>query len=37
MKVIIAGAGKIGTYIAERIAEEAHDVTVIEANAAKAE
>jgi len=37
MKVIIAGAGKIGTYIAERITEEAHDVTVIEANAAKAE
>jgi len=37
MKVIIAGAGKIGTYIAERIAEEAHDVTVIEANAAKGE
>jgi trk system potassium uptake protein TrkA len=37
MKVIIAGAGEIGTYIAERIADESHDVTVIEANAAKAE
>ncbi len=32
MNVIIAGAGEVGAYIAERIAEEAHDVTVIEAD-----
>jgi len=32
MNVTIAGAGEVGTYIAERIAEEAHDVTVIEAD-----
>ena len=37
MNVIIAGAGEVGTYIAERVAEEAHDVTLIEADAAKAE
>ena len=37
MKVIIAGAGEVGTYIAERIAEEAHDVTVIEADTVKGE
>jgi len=37
MNVIIAGAGEVGTYIAERIAEEAHDVTVIEADTVKGE
>jgi trk system potassium uptake protein TrkA len=37
MKVIIAGAGEVGTYIAERIAEEAHDVTVIETDTVKGE
>ncbi len=37
MNVIIAGAGEVGTYIAERIAEETHDVTVIEADIAKGE
>ena len=37
MNVIIAGAGEVGTYIAERVADEAHDVTVIEADVAKAE
>ena len=37
MKVIIAGAGEVGTYIAERIAEEAHDVTVIEIDPVKGE
>ncbi len=37
MKVVIAGAGEIGAYIAEKIAEDAHDVTVIEANSVKAE
>jgi len=35
MKVIIAGAGDVGTYIAEKIANDAHDVTVIEANTTK--
>jgi trk system potassium uptake protein TrkA len=37
MNVIIAGAGEVGTYIAERVAEETHDVTLIETDAAKAE
>ncbi len=37
MNVIIAGAGEVGTYIAERIAEEAHDVTVIEADTVRGE
>jgi trk/ktr system potassium uptake protein len=37
MNVIIAGAGEVGTYIAERVAEEVHDVTLIEADVAKAE
>ncbi|AQT66944.1 Trk system potassium uptake protein TrkA [Anaerohalosphaera lusitana] len=37
MRVIIAGAGEVGTYIAERIAEEQHDVTVIEIDMDRAE
>mgnify|MGYP006287220957 FL=1 len=36
MNVTIAGAGEVGTYIAERITEEAHDVTVIESNVERA-
>ena len=29
MKIIIAGAGKIGSSVAEILAEEGHDVTVV--------
>ncbi len=35
MNVIIAGAGEGGAYIAEKVAEESHDVTVIEADTVK--
>ena len=35
MNVIIAGAGEVGIYIAEKITAEAHDVTIIETDPAK--
>ena len=35
MNVIIAGAGEVGAYIAEKVAEESHDVTVIESDTVK--
>ena len=37
MNVIIAGAGEVGIYIAEKITAEAHDVTIIEADTGKVE
>jgi len=35
MNVIIAGAGEVGTYIAEKVTAESHDVTIIEVDPAK--
>ncbi len=32
MKIIVAGAGKVGYTVAEQLAEEHHDVTVIDSN-----
>lgn len=32
MKIIIAGAGKVGKTVAEQLADEGHDVTVIDRN-----
>ena len=37
MNIIIAGVGEVGRYIAETIVADAHDVTVIDADAAKAQ
>lgn len=37
MNVVIAGAGEVGTYIAEKITEEAIDVTIIESDPQKVE
>ncbi len=37
MNIIIAGAGEVGRYIAEVVVADAHDVTVIDADVAKAE
>lgn len=30
MKIVICGAGKIGTYLIERLVQEGHDVTVVD-------
>ena len=35
MNVIIAGAGEVGIYIAEKVTAESHDVTIIEIDPAK--
>ena len=35
MNVIVAGAGEVGTHIAERLSKEGHSVTIIEKNPAK--
>ncbi len=37
MNVVIAGAGEVGTYIAERITDEGHDVTIVELDPLRAE
>ncbi len=34
MKVIVVGAGEVGSYVAERLSREGHDVAVIERDAA---
>jgi trk system potassium uptake protein TrkA len=36
MRVIIAGAGEIGWYIADRVSKDGHDVTIIECDQEKA-
>jgi trk system potassium uptake protein len=37
MKIVIVGAGAVGSYLAERLALEGQDVVVIESNPARAE
>lgn len=37
MKIVIAGAGEVGQYLAKILVQEQHDVTVIDANERKAE
>ncbi len=37
MQVVIVGAGEIGFYLAERLAAENHDITVVEKNPGRAE
>ena len=37
MRVTVAGAGEIGTYIAERISQDDHDVTVIDSDEERAD
>ena len=32
MRIVIAGAGKIGSYLVERLVTEGHDVTVVDQN-----
>ena len=35
MKIVIVGAGKVGTAIATELANESHDVTVVDTNKEK--
>ena len=35
MKIIIVGAGKIGTSVARTLSEEGHDITVVDKSADK--
>ena len=37
MKIVIVGAGAVGSYLAERLSAEGQDIVVIESNAARAE
>ena len=37
MKIIIAGAGEVGQHLAKMLAEEFHDITVIDEDAKKLE
>lgn len=37
MRIVIVGAGTVGSYLAERLAVEGHDIVVIESEAAAAE
>jgi trk system potassium uptake protein TrkA len=32
LKIIVTGAGKVGYTVAEQLAEEGHDITIIDAN-----
>ncbi len=36
MRIVIVGAGAVGSHLAERLSEEEHDVTLIEQNAERA-
>lgn len=35
MKIIVAGVGKVGYTVAQQLAEEGHDITIIDSNPAK--
>ena len=37
MRIVIVGAGQVGSYLAERLAVEGQDVVVVESDQARAE